>query len=85
MIDANLTGQELRYAFDKLDRDESNTISVEEVEAAMRENNINVRTRYALLKKNSFSEQLDAETIQKRARDAFIKLNRKLKERNLTL
>lgn len=50
-IDEDLTVEEVRYMFEKLDRDDSNTISLAELETAMIENNIPLKSHYTLVKK----------------------------------
>lgn len=43
--------------FEKLDRDDSGTISLVELETAMIDNNIPLKSRYAFTKKESLSEK----------------------------
>lgn len=90
-IDEDLTVEEVRYMFEKLDRDDSNTISLAELETAMIENNIPLKSHYTLVKKQSISEKTidtfvnDHKIVERRVVEAFLKLDQKLKSRKISL
>jgi Ca2+-binding EF-hand superfamily protein len=84
-IDKELTVEEIRYIFEKLDTDDSSSISLEELEIALRQNGIPLKSHYVILKKESFDEQFDPKVVERRVVEAFVKLSQKLKSRNLSL
>ena len=54
-IDSSLTREEELHIFSKLDTDDSNSISLAELESEMVKHNIPLQSKYKLTKKDSFN------------------------------
>jgi serine/threonine protein kinase len=58
-IDPDLTIEEVRFIFEKLDQDDSNTVSLVEFQAALVQNNIPLKSHYGMPPKKESSKEKD--------------------------